>query len=206
MCFISFFYLYCFLIVCDYEQRQRRHCSLPECSYNPRTTPNELYRLRSFSIKPNGGLIKHGDLIAMRRKSKSSSSTSTRYNSRATSPMGSQNGSRDISPARSRSPDQSSCTSSWRTTGKNSSNDVSGEEEYEEIVEEPELEENTVEKIRVCMMGDNGVGKTALVSQFLTSDYIDTYDASLGKFCHRSFCRSILFKHFYFFFVSRKFF
>ena len=101
--------------------------------------------------------------------------------------MGSQNGSRDISPARSRSPDQSSCTSSWRTTGKNSSNDVSGEEEYEEIVEEPELEENTVEKIRVCMMGDNGVGKTALVSQFLTSDYIDTYDASLGKFCHQSF-------------------
>ena len=192
MCFISFFYLYCFLIVCDYEQRQRRHCSLPERSYNPRTTPNELYRLRSFSIKPNGGLIKHGDLIAMRRKSKSSSSTSTRYNSRATSPMGSQvgsqngsrNGSRDISPARSRSPDQSSCTSSWRTTGKNSSNDVSAEEEYEEIVEEPELEENTVEKIRVCMMGDNGVGKTALVSQFLTSDYIDTYDASLGKlFC-----------------------
>ena len=63
------------------------------------------------------------------------------------------------------------------------------EEEYEEIVEEPELEENTVEKIRVCMMGDNGVGKTALVSQFLTSDYIDTYDASLGKL----FCRFLTF-------------
>ena len=55
---------------------------------------------------------------------------------------------------------------------------MSVEEEYEEIQEESE---DTVEKIRVCMMGDNGVGKTALVSQFLTSDYIDTYDASLGE-------------------------
>jgi hypothetical protein len=28
------------------------------------------------------------------------------------------------------------------------------------------------------------VGKTALVSQFMTSEYINTYDASLGKFVH----------------------
>ena len=52
---------------------------------------------------------------------------------------------------------------------------MSLDEEYEV------LDEDEVEKIRVCMLGDNGVGKTALVSQFLTSDYIDTYDASLGK-------------------------
>lgn len=31
------------------------------------------------------------------------------------------------------------------------------------------------------MMGDAGVGKTALVSQFMTSEYMNTYDASLGK-------------------------
>ena len=31
------------------------------------------------------------------------------------------------------------------------------------------------------MMGDAGVGKTALVSQFMTSEYMHTYDASLGK-------------------------
>lgn len=30
-------------------------------------------------------------------------------------------------------------------------------------------------------MGDAGVGKTALVSQFMTSEYMHTYDASLGK-------------------------
>lgn len=31
------------------------------------------------------------------------------------------------------------------------------------------------------MMGDSGVGKTALVSQFMTSEYMHVYDASLGK-------------------------
>ena len=31
------------------------------------------------------------------------------------------------------------------------------------------------------MMGASAVGKTAIVSQCLTSDYMNTYDASLGK-------------------------
>ena len=31
------------------------------------------------------------------------------------------------------------------------------------------------------MMGMNETGKTALVSQFLTSEYMNTYDASLGE-------------------------
>lgn len=31
------------------------------------------------------------------------------------------------------------------------------------------------------MLGDSGCGKTALVSQFMTSEYMHTYDASLGK-------------------------
>lgn len=34
---------------------------------------------------------------------------------------------------------------------------------------------------RVVMLGDASVGKTALVSQFMTSEYMHTYDASLGK-------------------------
>lgn len=34
------------------------------------------------------------------------------------------------------------------------------------------------------MLGDSGVGKTALTHQFTTSDYICAYDLSLGKiFC-----------------------
>lgn len=41
-----------------------------------------------------------------------------------------------------------------------------------------EIEE--VPKYRVVLLGDSGVGKTALVSQFMTSEYMNTYDASLG--------------------------
>lgn len=43
-------------------------------------------------------------------------------------------------------------------------------------------EEAEVPKYRVVMLGDSGVGKTALVSQFMTSEYMNTYDASLGEF------------------------
>lgn len=42
-------------------------------------------------------------------------------------------------------------------------------------------EEMEIPKYRVVMLGDSGVGKTALVSQFMTSEYMNTYDASLGK-------------------------
>lgn len=46
------------------------------------------------------------------------------------------------------------------------------------------------------MMGDAGVGKTALVSQFMTSEYMHTYDASLGKLKGNIFMNAI-FKFFY---------
>lgn len=42
-------------------------------------------------------------------------------------------------------------------------------------------EEVEIPKYRVVLLGDAGVGKTALVSQFMTSEYMNTYDASLGK-------------------------
>ena len=38
-----------------------------------------------------------------------------------------------------------------------------------------------IAKYRVVLLGDAGVGKTALVSQFMTSEYMNTYDASLGN-------------------------
>ncbi|RZF42279.1 hypothetical protein LSTR_LSTR003897 [Laodelphax striatellus] len=38
---------------------------------------------------------------------------------------------------------------------------------------------NDVTKYRVVLLGEAGVGKTALVSQFMTSEYMNTYDASL---------------------------
>ena len=35
--------------------------------------------------------------------------------------------------------------------------------------------------LQVVLLGESGVGKTALVSQFMTSEYMNTYDISLGK-------------------------
>ena len=69
----------------DYELRQkreRRYQSLPEeglntSGYNPRQVhSNEIYRLRAFSIAPNGTLINHGDQLAT-RKSNNTSNNST---------------------------------------------------------------------------------------------------------------------------------
>jgi hypothetical protein len=35
--------------------------------------------------------------------------------------------------------------------------------------------------LRVLILGASGVGKTALTAQFMTSEYLNTYEASLGK-------------------------
>ena len=43
-------------------------------------------------------------------------------------------------------------------------------------------EEREQLRFRVCLMGESQVGKTSLVSQFLTSEYMNTYDASLGTY------------------------
>lgn len=43
-------------------------------------------------------------------------------------------------------------------------------------------DEDETRRYRVVLLGDSGVGKTALVSQFMTSEYMNTYDASLGMF------------------------
>ena len=44
-----------------------------------------------------------------------------------------------------------------------------------------ELVDRVIPKYRVCIIGAAAVGKTSLVSQCLTSDFMNTYDASLGE-------------------------
>ena len=42
------------------------------------------------------------------------------------------------------------------------------------------MEEDDHPNMRVCMVGDAQVGKTSLVSQFVTSEHMKDFDASLG--------------------------
>eukprot|EP00090_Calanus_glacialis_P024886 TRINITY_DN38619_c0_g1_i2.p1 TRINITY_DN38619_c0_g1~~TRINITY_DN38619_c0_g1_i2.p1 ORF type:complete len:639 (+),score=153.67 TRINITY_DN38619_c0_g1_i2:48-1964(+) len=129
--------------------KKRRICSLPEQGYNPRLS-EEFYRLRSFSIK-KGRLVKLGDSMASRRsRSPGSPNTAT---------------SRSVSRA------TSSCVSPMPGGSNTTSARVSPVQS--------DIEEDDQPKFRVCLMGESQVGKTSLVSQCLTSDYMNTYDASL---------------------------
>ncbi|KAF5282288.1 hypothetical protein FQA39_LY17650 [Lamprigera yunnana] len=127
-----------------------RVCSLPEKAYNPRLS-DDLYRLRTFSITNKGGVVNCGDSI-INRRSRSNTSVNS-MTSKASNISG------DRSPF-----DGSCCGSGYHTVD---SSPLGSPEETE------------VPKYRVVMLGDSGVGKTALVSQFMTSEYMNTYDASL---------------------------
>ncbi|EDW79762.1 uncharacterized protein Dwil_GK17958 [Drosophila willistoni] len=127
-----------------------RVCSLPERPYNPRAS-DDLYRLRHFSIS-KGNVVNCGDSIISRRSRSNTSVNST--NSRASE----------------RSPFEGSCCGA-------------GYANVDSLPASPDESENQEPpppaRYRVVMLGDAGVGKTALVNQFMTSEYMHTYDASL---------------------------
>lgn len=127
-----------------------RVCSLPERPYNPRAS-DDLYRLRHFSIS-KGNVVNCGDSIISRRSRSNTSVNST--NSRASE----------------RSPFEGSCCGA-------------GYANVDSLPASPDESENLEPpppaRYRVVMLGDAGVGKTALVNQFMTSEYMHTYDASL---------------------------
>ncbi|XP_050671471.1 uncharacterized protein LOC126969896 isoform X2 [Leptidea sinapis] len=110
---------------------------------------DDLYRLRTFSITTKGGVVNCGDSICNRRSRSNTSVNST--NSRASD----------------RSPFDGSCCSGYRPVDSGSLS----------TPDEDDLD--PIAKYRVVLLGDAGVGKTALVSQFMTSEYMNTYDASL---------------------------
>ncbi|EAT47305.1 AAEL001571-PA [Aedes aegypti] len=132
------------------DHARPRVCSLPERPYNPRQS-DDLYRLRHFSIS-KGTVVNCGDSIISRRSRSNTSVNST------------------ASRASERSPFEGSCCGGGYAT-------------VDSLPSSPNAEEDDSEPIptryRVVMLGDSGVGKTALVSQFMTSEYMHTYDASL---------------------------
>ncbi|XP_063844935.1 GTP-binding protein REM 1-like isoform X3 [Scylla paramamosain] len=136
-----------------------RVSSLPEKPYNPRDA-EEIYRLRSFSITSKG-IINRGDSIISKRSRSNTSVCST------TSRLSASNLSVHTLTSRpssrsgrsgERSPFEGSCCGSSYVSSESS------------------LE---VAKYRVVLLGETGVGKSSLVNQFMTSEYINTYDASL---------------------------
>ncbi|XP_037805253.1 uncharacterized protein LOC119599542 [Lucilia sericata] len=130
-----------------------RVCSLPDRPYNPRVS-DDLYRLRHFSIS-KGNVVNCGDSIISRRSRSNTSVNST--NSRASE----------------RSPFEGSCC------GGGYANVDSVPASPEEDDDSENYEPPPPPRYRVVMLGDAGVGKTALVNQFMTSEYMHTYDASL---------------------------
>ena len=100
----------------------------------------------------------------------------------------SQVSSRDVSP-KTKSPTdsyfnfQSGTNSSLKSnkssddTSNHSANNITDIEVYDYDAD-MDVEHNT---FRICVLGETGVGKTALVNQFLTSEHMNTYDSSLGK-------------------------
>ncbi|EDV98167.1 uncharacterized protein LOC6568836 isoform X2 [Drosophila grimshawi] len=127
-----------------------RVCSLPERPYNPRAS-DDLYRLRHFSIS-KGNVVNCGDSIISRRSRSNTSVNST--NSRASE----------------RSPFEGSCCGGAYA---NVDSLPASPDESDNMDPPPPA------RYRVVMLGDAGVGKTALVNQFMTSEYMHTYDASL---------------------------
>ncbi|XP_021943902.1 GTP-binding protein GEM [Folsomia candida] len=112
-----------------------------------------MYRLRNFNIKDNR-VVNEGDEVLPRNSRRFIKSNPSTRNSSRNSPI------------------SSSCC--------NSNNSM--ESIYSEISDTTSgdfffgSEEN---RYRVVMLGHSGVGKSALVNQFMTSEYISTYDASL---------------------------
>ncbi|CAL8070070.1 unnamed protein product [Orchesella dallaii] len=157
--------------------------------YNPRSTMTKsqdyLYRLRSFNITKGGGVVNCGDTIVRRSKSNNCINEDDfgRKASITYSPTRSPTKSQRSSPGRrgSLSPRLVVVTPLLDTGCCVATSQDYNDEEYEDELTMREFGfEDIKVKYRVVLLGESGVGKSALVRQFMTSEYINTYDMSLG--------------------------
>ncbi|XP_037077074.1 uncharacterized protein LOC119098256 [Pollicipes pollicipes] len=147
------------------NHQRPRVCSLPDKPYNPRDR-GDIYRLRTFSITSKGVVNRGDSLISRSNTSVCSTATHSRSPSGTRTPYeGSPRTSRPSSRSGERSGNKSPFEGSCCGSSYNSS--------------EQEKEDKAI--YRVMMLGEAGVGKSSLINQFMSSEYMNTYDASLGK-------------------------
>ncbi|KAG8237089.1 hypothetical protein J437_LFUL017367 [Ladona fulva] len=143
----------------------------------------EYYRLRHFSITGKGVVHNRGDSLKSRR-SRSNNSVASSNSSHSTEFLGGAFGGICSYPGSARNSAEASLASSRGSSASGvaigpvplggSTGTVPGVE--------PSAEPGTSAlPYRVVMLGASGVGKTSLVSQFMTSEYMHAYDTSLDE-------------------------
>ncbi|XP_069687421.1 uncharacterized protein [Periplaneta americana] len=145
-------------------QQRSRVASMPNTGVE-----EEYYRLRHFSITGKG-VVNRGDSLKSRR-SRSNNSVTSSNSSHSTEHLTAAGG---AAPAGGSSYPGSARTSATASlaSSRESSTSNPGPSAY-----------------RVVMLGSAGVGKSSLINQFMTSEYLHAYDTSLDdEFGEKSVC------------------
>lgn len=134
---------------------------------------DDCYVVRQFTTSPKGAIVNRGDSI----KRRASSSTSTASKSPTASPVVARSSivgsvSAPDMPSASASAADGNSLPSLVVRGLSSSHHDDHDEHKEK---EPDR------KFHVLVLGDEGVGKTSLLQQFMTSEYMAAVQTSFGK-------------------------
>ena len=125
--------------------------------------------VRSFAVTPGRGLVNRGDSV--KRKTRSTSSRTAAATSSTSS-----------APSSAVAHDPSESVSSARSSLKQRYRAASsGEADAKETgCAATTAAQKKVNAYKVMLLGDHGVGKTALIQQFMTSEYMGAVDSSFG--------------------------
>lgn len=123
----------------------------------------DVLRLRNFAVTSKG-VVNRGD--SFRSKSRSSHSV-------ASVPP---------TPTHQQRPEEEDCGKAKTSEDDNAQETVAMEEDCEGATAAPSQEESPkIARYRVLVLGPSDVGKTALINQFMTSEYMCAYDNSQGE-------------------------